>query len=106
MKNLTKKVVITGAAGFIGFHLSKRLLETGAEVVGVDCLSDYYDVNLKKARIKILNNYSAFKFLELDLVDQINNLISEVKESSFDAFSFSGSGRCSSFNKYARGLFI
>ena len=86
MKNLTKKVVITGAAGFIGFHLSKRLLETGAEVVGVDCLSDYYDVNLKKARIKILNNYSAFKFLELDLVDQINNLISEVKESSFDAF--------------------
>jgi UDP-glucuronate 4-epimerase len=61
------------------------LLETGAEVIGVDCLSDYYDVNLKKARIKILNSFSAFKFLELDLVNQIDILIPEIKESSLDA---------------------
>ena len=85
MKNHTKKVVITGAAGFIGFHLSKMLLETGAEVVGVDCLSDYYDVNLKKGRIKVLNSFSTFKFLKLDLVNQIDNLIPEIKESSLDA---------------------
>lgn len=52
MKNHTKKVVVTGAAGFIGFHLSKMLLETGAEVIGVDCLSDYYDVNLKRQELK------------------------------------------------------
>jgi len=45
------KYLITGAAGFIGFHLSKRLLEHGNSVVGIDNLNDYYDVNLKKFRL-------------------------------------------------------
>ncbi len=46
------KILVTGAAGFIGFHLSKRLIERGDEVVGLDCINDYYDVNLKYARLE------------------------------------------------------
>ena len=42
------KILITGAAGFIGFHIAKRLLENGQEIIGIDNLNDYYDVNLKK----------------------------------------------------------
>ena len=45
------KILITGTAGFIGFHLAKRLLERGDEVVGIDNINDYYDVNLKYARL-------------------------------------------------------
>ncbi len=47
------KVLVTGTAGFIGFHLAKRLVERGDEVVGIDCINDYYDVNLKYSRLKI-----------------------------------------------------
>lgn len=46
-----KKVLVTGAAGFIGFHLSKALFDQGVEVVGLDNINDYYDVNLKYARL-------------------------------------------------------
>lgn len=51
-----KTYLVTGAAGFIGFHLSKRLLDEGCNVLGLDNLNDYYDVNLKKARLAILKN--------------------------------------------------
>lgn len=47
-----KKILVTGAAGFIGFHLSKQLVEQGYEVVGLDSINDYYDVNLKYASLK------------------------------------------------------
>ena len=47
-------ILITGAAGFIGFHLSEKLLKRGAKIIGLDNLSDYYDVNLKLARLEIL----------------------------------------------------
>ena len=50
----TNKVLITGAAGFIGFHLAKRLLTTGATIFGFDNLNDYYDVSLKESRLNIL----------------------------------------------------
>ena len=79
MINLGQKVVITGSAGFIGFHLSKMLLESGAEVLGIDCLSEYYDVNLKNARIKILKSFSKFKFLKLDLVSEMDAVLSEAE---------------------------
>ncbi len=71
--------LITGAAGFIGFHLSKRLLGQGNSVVGIDNLNEYYDVNLKKSRLNELKGDSEFIFHELDLVDRkgIEKLFSE-----------------------------
>ena len=62
--------MVTGAAGFIGFHLSIRLLEIGDKVIGVDNLNDYYDVNLKKARLAILQNYNDFSFIEMDIANR------------------------------------
>lgn len=65
-----KKVLITGAAGFIGFHLSKRLSEEGCDVTGVDNLNPYYDVSLKEARLEILKSFSGFSFFKSDLTDR------------------------------------
>lgn len=62
-------VFVTGSAGFIGFHLSKRLLDLGHEVFGFDNVNDYYDVSIKEARLKILNTYSNFKFVKGELKD-------------------------------------
>lgn len=64
------KILVTGAAGFIGFHTSKKLLDRGDEVVGIDNLNDYYDVSLKQDRLKQLTEYSTFEFLRLDLADR------------------------------------
>lgn len=64
------KVLVTGAAGFIGFHLAKRLLEKGVAVVGLDNLNDYYDVNLKLARLKQLEGTDGFSFVKADLADR------------------------------------
>ena len=50
------KFLVTGAAGFIGFHVSERLLQAGHQVVGIDNLNDYYDVNLKQARLDLLTS--------------------------------------------------
>jgi len=61
------RILITGCAGFIGFHLSKALLDRGDEVVGVDNLNDYYDVGLKNARLSILKEYDSFEFLKIDI---------------------------------------
>lgn len=66
------KILVTGAAGFIGFHLAKRLLERGDEVVGYDNLNDYYDVNLKKARLAILSDFDKFSFAHNELADKEN----------------------------------
>jgi UDP-glucuronate 4-epimerase len=75
------KVLVTGAAGFIGFHLSKKLLENGIEVVGLDNLNEYYDVLLKQDRLIQLRDYSNFSFLEIDLADRtgMENLFSTQK---------------------------
>lgn len=59
--------MVTGAAGFIGAALSLRLLERGDEVVGIDNLNDYYDINLKLARLEKLKGYEKFKFIKLDI---------------------------------------
>src|SRR4051794_4461781 len=63
-------ILVTGAAGFIGFHLSKRLLAQGHHVIGVDNLNEYYDVLLKKERLKILEKDAKFQFFKLDLADK------------------------------------
>lgn len=65
-----KKILVTGAAGFIGFHLSKKLIEQGYAVIGIDNVNNYYDINLKKARLKILQKLQNFKFFEIDISDQ------------------------------------
>ncbi|MRS15075.1 SDR family NAD(P)-dependent oxidoreductase [Enterobacteriaceae bacterium RIT691] len=63
------KFLVTGAAGFIGFHVCKRLLEAGHQVVGLDNLNDYYDVSLKQARLNLLESV-AFRFAMIDLADR------------------------------------
>ena len=65
-----RKILVTGAAGFIGFHLSRRLLERGDEVVGLDNLNPYYDVTLKEARLSLLEKNGAFRFIRADIADR------------------------------------
>ena len=64
------KYLVTGAAGFIGFYVSQRLCAQGHEVVGLDNLNDYYDVNLKVARLKELEVFSEFRFEKVDLANR------------------------------------
>lgn len=64
------KFLVTGAAGFIGFHASRLLLDRGDDVVGLDNLNDYYDVSLKQARLKVLGEQPRFRFVKLDLADR------------------------------------
>lgn len=68
--DLSKTYLVTGAAGFIGFHLSKSLLEQGARVIGFDNLNDYYDVQLKEDRLAILKEYDNYTFIKGDLSDK------------------------------------
>ncbi|MBK0031586.1 NAD-dependent epimerase [Erwinia sp. S43] len=64
------KYLVTGAAGFIGFHVTQRLLDAGHQVIGIDNLNDYYDVNLKKSRLELVNNHPEFTFIKIDLADR------------------------------------
>lgn len=64
------KILVTGAAGFIGFFTAKRLLERGETVIGLDNFSDYYDVRLKEARARVLDDFDAFRMERLDLADR------------------------------------
>ena len=64
------RVLVTGAAGFIGYHTAARLLERGHEVVGFDNLSPYYDVSLKEARLQRLSGSERFRFIKGDLADR------------------------------------
>jgi UDP-glucuronate 4-epimerase len=64
------QILVTGAAGFIGYHLSEKLLERGDTVTGLDNLNDYYDVSLKEARLARLNKHAAFSFIKADLGDR------------------------------------
>jgi UDP-glucuronate 4-epimerase len=66
---MTPPVLVTGAAGFIGYHIAERLLSDGRSVIGLDNLSDYYSVELKRARVKRLERHAGFSFAHLDLAD-------------------------------------
>ncbi|NTW70165.1 MAG: NAD-dependent epimerase [Chlorobiaceae bacterium] len=64
------KILVTGAAGFIGFHVCKQLLERGEEVTGVDNMNDYYDVSLKESRLSMLLPCEGFRFVKADIADR------------------------------------
>ena len=65
---MKKFFLITGSAGFIGFHLSKKLLDKGFNVVGVDNINSYYDKSLKLNRLKLLKKYKNFIFFKIDII--------------------------------------
>lgn len=77
------KILVTGAAGFIGFHVSILLCERGDEVVGIDNLNDYYEVSLKEARLSQLEPLSNFRFIKLDIADR-DGLAKLFAEEKFD----------------------
>lgn len=66
---MQSRVLVTGAAGFIGFHLASRLLERGCQVTGIDNMNDYYDVDLKEERLKRLTEHERFRFERMDIAD-------------------------------------
>ena len=78
---MSRTVLVTGAAGFIGYHLSERLLGQGDRVVGLDNLNDYYDPKLKEARLVKLRRSPEFRFLKVDLGDRtgVEKIWQEVK---------------------------
>jgi len=78
------KILVTGAAGFIGFHVAKKLLDRGDSVIGLDNLNDYYDVGLKQARLAQISGHKNFLFHKASLEDN-QHLESLFKEYSFDA---------------------
>ena len=78
------KILLTGAAGFIGMHTAKRLLARGDEVIGLDNLNDYYDVNLKKNRLLKLTESKNFRFVKIDLTDD-KNIKKLFEEEKFNA---------------------
>ena len=66
---MKKKILVTGSAGFIGYHVSKKLLEAGWSVFGIDNLNSYYSVQIKKNRIRELTKNVKFKFKKIDLIN-------------------------------------
>ncbi len=70
MNQTNHVILVTGAAGFIGYHVSRRLLERGDQVLGLDNLNSYYDVQLKEARLAKLTPFQRFRFLKLDVADR------------------------------------
>jgi len=97
------KLLITGAAGFIGFHLSKKLLEEEYQVIGVDNLNDYYDPGLKNARLEILDGYNNFSFHKVDLKDkaEVDNIFETYKPTHVINLAAQAGVRYSIENPYA-----
>lgn len=97
------KVLVTGSAGFIGFHLSQLLIKKGYQVIGIDNLNDYYDVNLKYGRLEILEKEEDFTFYKIDLKDkeEIDNLFEKYKFDYVINLAAQAGVRYSLINPYA-----
>lgn len=97
------KILITGAAGFIGFHLTKSLLDDGFEICGIDNLNNYYDPALKKDRLKILRDYSNFTFEKVDISnkEKLNKLFNKINPEKVVNLSAQAGVRYSIENPYA-----
>ncbi|MBT6937919.1 MAG: NAD-dependent epimerase/dehydratase family protein [Candidatus Marinimicrobia bacterium] len=100
---MSKKLLVTGSAGFIGFHLSKSLLEDGFEVMGVDNLNDYYDPSLKQARLNQLEPYENFSFNKVDISnrDSITKIFQNFKPNIVINLAAQAGVRYSLENPYA-----
>jgi UDP-glucuronate 4-epimerase len=96
-------LLITGAAGFIGFHLSQKLLEENYQVIGIDNLNDYYDPGLKKARLKILEKYDNFCFHKVDLKNkaEVDNIFETYRPTHVVNLAAQAGVRYSIENPYA-----
>jgi UDP-glucuronate 4-epimerase len=77
------RVLVTGAAGFIGFHLSQQLIDLGIQVTGIDNMNPYYDVGLKRDRLKVIQSASNFEFIEMDMADR-SDMRTLFESGSFD----------------------
>ena len=97
------KILITGAAGFIGYHLTKSLLDDGFEICGIDNLNNYYDPALKKDRLKILRDYSNFTFEKVDISnkEKLNKLFNKINPEKVVNLSAQAGVRYSIENPYA-----
>ncbi|MHB1456518.1 MAG: NAD-dependent epimerase [Armatimonadota bacterium] len=97
------KILLTGAAGFIGFHTSKRLLERGDEVIGIDNLNDFYEVTLKESRLSMLTGIDGFSFRKIDISDTeaVMRLFAEVKPERVINLAAQAGVRYSLINPYA-----
>ena len=99
-----QKIIVTGCAGFIGYHLSKSLLRDRYVVCGVDNLNDYYDVSLKSSRLKELNKFKNFSFNNIDIrTPKINILLKNLNPSELLTAAQAGV-RYSIENPYAYGI--
>lgn len=100
---MKEKVLVTGAAGFIGFHLSQLLMKQGYQVIGIDNLNDYYDVNLKYGRLEILEKEEDFTFYKIDLKDKedIDHLFEKYKFDYVINLAAQAGVRYSLINPYA-----
>jgi UDP-glucuronate 4-epimerase len=97
------KTLITGVAGFIGFHLSQKLLKEDYQVIGIDNLNDYYDPGLKKARLEILGSHNNFCFHKVDLKDksEVDNIFETYKSTHVVNLAAQAGVRYSIENPYA-----
>ena len=90
-----RKIVVTGAAGFIGYHFSKSLLVDGNVVLGIDNMNDYYDPDLKHARLDELQSYQNISFKKVDIADREGLKISCTSLQPEKIVHLACSGRCS-----------